>query len=97
MSRAFVKEDAGDESPGQRYNLPPRDDPSFAEAAAWALLEGANEGGIAAAPFIDLLIDLRKELREAKQYQLADRIRDGLGDLGVTLEDAAGATTWKAR
>jgi cysteinyl-tRNA synthetase len=58
-------------------------------------LAGAGEDSIAAAPFIELLIDLRRELREAKQYQLADRIRNGLGELGVTLEDAAGKTTWK--
>ncbi|MGE0059874.1 MAG: cysteine--tRNA ligase [Dehalococcoidia bacterium] len=58
-------------------------------------LMGAGNESIAAAPFIELLIELRKELREAKQYQLADRIRNGLGELGVTLEDAAGKTTWK--
>jgi cysteinyl-tRNA synthetase len=57
----------------------------------------APDGAIAAAPFIDLLIDLRKELREAKQYALADRIRSGLTELGITLEDGAGRTTWKAR
>jgi cysteinyl-tRNA synthetase len=56
-----------------------------------------SDDSIAAAPFIELLIELRKELREAKQYQLADRIRNGLGELGVTLEDAAGKTTWKSR
>ena len=55
----------------------------------------AAASAIAAAPFIELLISLRKELREAKQYQLADRIRDGLGELGVALEDGAGGTTWK--
>jgi hypothetical protein len=27
-----------------RYELPPRDDPRYAQAAAWALLEGANRG-----------------------------------------------------
>jgi hypothetical protein len=42
VSRAFVKEDAG--SPEPRYNLPPRDDPGYDPAAAWALLEGANAG-----------------------------------------------------
>jgi cysteinyl-tRNA synthetase len=54
-------------------------------------------GGIAAAPFIELLIDLRRELREAKQYAVADRIRSGLAELGVTLEDGAGGTSWKQR
>jgi hypothetical protein len=42
MSRAFVKEDAG--GPERRYNLPPRTDPRYDEASAWALLEGANAG-----------------------------------------------------
>ncbi len=42
MSRAFVREDRDDIPP--RYDLPPRDAPDFAEAAAWALLEGANRG-----------------------------------------------------
>jgi hypothetical protein len=42
MSRAFVREDP-DEVPS-RYQLPPRTDPGFDQAAAWALLEGANRG-----------------------------------------------------
>jgi cysteinyl-tRNA synthetase len=57
----------------------------------------ARDASIAAAPFVELLISLRKELREAKQYQLADRIRSGLSELGVTLEDTPAGTTWKAR
>lgn len=42
MSRAFIKEDA--DGPGPRYHLPPRTDPGFDAAAAWALIEGANAG-----------------------------------------------------
>jgi hypothetical protein len=42
MSRAFVNENA--DGPKPRYVLPKRDDPGFDEAAAWALLEGANVG-----------------------------------------------------
>src|ERR1044071_8818764 len=42
MSRAFVNEDAGGSE--RRYHLPKRDDPGYDEAAAWALLEGANAG-----------------------------------------------------
>jgi hypothetical protein len=45
MSRAFVKEDGGAwGDPGKRYSLPGRDDPGYDEAAAEALLEGANAG-----------------------------------------------------
>ena len=43
MSRAFVKEDQ-DDRPPRRYELPPRSDPAYPAAAAWALLEGANHG-----------------------------------------------------
>lgn len=42
MSRAFVKEDPG--GPERRYRLPAKGDPDYDEAAAWALLEGANVG-----------------------------------------------------
>ena len=55
------------------------------------------ETGFAGAPFIDLLIETRKRLREAKQFDLADRIREELADLGIVLEDSAGGTTWKPK
>ncbi len=42
MSRAFVNEDANEPEP--RYVLPPRDDPGYDEAAASALLQGADVG-----------------------------------------------------
>jgi hypothetical protein len=42
MSRAFVKEDADDPPP--RFSLPDPGSPYFDEAAAWALIEGANMG-----------------------------------------------------
>ncbi|MCL5266348.1 MAG: cysteine--tRNA ligase [Chloroflexi bacterium] len=51
---------------------------------------------VAAAPFIELLIDVRRELRAVKQYALADQIRKRLADLGIALEDHPEGTTWKA-
>jgi cysteinyl-tRNA synthetase len=66
-------------------------------AAVLGLQLKASSAEIAAAPFIELLITVRRELRDAKQYSLADRIRAGLGELGVTLEDSASGTSWKAR
>ena len=48
-----------------------------------------------AAPFIDVLVDVRNELRASRQFALADLIRDRLADLGVMLEDAPEGTTWK--
>ena len=50
---------------------------------------------MAAAPFIELLIAVRKDLRAAKQFALADKIRQDLGKLGITLEDSPQGTTWK--
>ena len=48
-----------------------------------------------AAPFIQALVDARTELRAARQFQLADTIRDRLTQLGVTLEDTPNGTTWR--
>jgi hypothetical protein len=42
MSRAFTKEDQEQPKPRRNWALPPRDDPSYDEAAASALLEGAR-------------------------------------------------------
>jgi cysteinyl-tRNA synthetase len=53
------------------------------------------ERAIEAAPFVDLLVQIRTELRAAKQFQLADRVRDGLAALDVVLEDSPDGTTWK--
>lgn len=48
-----------------------------------------------AGPFIDLLIEVRRELRNQKLWALSDQIRDQLTQLGVTLEDSKEGTTWR--
>ena len=53
------------------------------------------EGNLAAAPFIDLLVSVRTDLRTARQFALADQIRDGLAEQGVTLEDGPQGTQWQ--
>lgn len=50
---------------------------------------------LAAGPFIDLLIRLRNDLRTAKQFAIADQVRDELAELGITLEDTKQGTIWK--
>ena len=50
-----------------------------------------------AAPFIDLLVRVRDELRAAKQWALADQIRDELAERGITVEDGATGSTWTRR
>ncbi|HQP09111.1 MAG TPA: cysteine--tRNA ligase [Anaerolineaceae bacterium] len=58
-------------------------------------LENPRAGDQAIEPFIQLLIDLRLELRAQKLYQLSDLIRNRLLDMGVILEDGKGGTSWR--
>jgi len=44
--------------------------------------------------FIDLLIQLRADLRQEKNWALSDKLRDALKELGVVLEDSKDGTTW---
>jgi cysteinyl-tRNA synthetase len=44
---------------------------------------------------MELIIALRKEARESKNYALADRIRTGLDALGIKLEDRPDGTGWR--
>jgi cysteinyl-tRNA synthetase len=47
-------------------------------------------------PYVELLLEVRRKLREMKQWALADEVRDRLADLGVTVEDHPGGTsTWR--
>ena len=41
------------------------------------------------------LIESRKQLRKARAFDLADRIRDALGERSVTLRDSPTGTTWE--
>jgi cysteinyl-tRNA synthetase len=63
----------------------------------WLDKAPGGQDTMAAAPFIDLLIELRRDLRAAKQYELADRVRTNLADQGIVLEDGPSGTTWKAQ
>jgi cysteinyl-tRNA synthetase len=52
-------------------------------------------GGSQADAFINLLIEVRRELRSQKLWALSDLVRDRLADLGVLLEDNKEGTTWR--
>jgi cysteinyl-tRNA synthetase len=54
----------------------------------------AMEGG-QAAPFIDLLVEIRRELRAQKLWALSDLVRDRLTALNVVMEDTKAGTTWR--
>ena len=42
-----------------------------------------------------LLIKLRAEARQSKNFAMADAIRNGLTEIGVTLEDRPEGTMWR--
>ncbi len=44
---------------------------------------------------VRLLIDLRQEAREAREWERADAIRDRLAEMGVALEDGPEGTRWR--
>jgi hypothetical protein len=85
MSRAFVNEDA--EGREFSYNLPDHDDPGFDEAAAWALIEGWNQGDLHGAelatgfkwgeaslrPHVERLLDRARRQHDDRIEQLAER------------------------
>ena len=88
MSRAFVNEDAGGwASNSRRFDLPPREDPSFDAAAARALLEAARDGDTGSAevatgyywgeaalrPYVQRILDRARVEQDERLVQLAER------------------------
>jgi cysteinyl-tRNA synthetase len=49
-----------------------------------------------AAPFVQLLVEIRETLRAKQEYALGDHIRDTLSNLGISLEDGRDGTTWRS-
>ncbi|HEV3167970.1 MAG TPA: cysteine--tRNA ligase [Isosphaeraceae bacterium] len=47
------------------------------------------------APLMELLIELRAQLRKEKNFKLADEVRNKLAAIGVSLEDRPEGTTWR--
>jgi hypothetical protein len=48
----------------------------------------------ALAPLMDILLEIRGKLRSARQWELADFIRDRLAQAGISLEDTAQGPKW---
>ncbi len=46
---------------------------------------------------LDILVSIRDRLREAKQWQLADELRNRLAELGFVLEDTPRGTVWRVK
>ena len=87
MSRAFTKEDHETPKPRRNWALPARDDPSFDEAAAAALLEGARVSEVLEAeeatgyawgeprlrPFVERALDRARRENDDRLEQVAER------------------------
>ena len=56
--------------------------------------EAAADDGLTDA-LMDLIIGIRQEARAAKNWAVADKIRDGLKEAGVVLEDTPTGVRWK--
>jgi cysteinyl-tRNA synthetase len=52
-------------------------------------------GSAGADGYINLLVEVRAEVRKQKLWALSDLIRDRLNELGVTLEDGKEGSTWR--
>jgi hypothetical protein len=48
-------------------------------------------------PLVDLVLELREALRSAKRFDLADKARQTLSELGFEIGDTAGGATWSRR
>jgi len=56
--------------------------------------EASSGDGELTGQLMQLLIELRAAARKNKDFATADKIRDSLGEIGVTLEDRPGGTDW---
>ena len=58
----------------------------------------ATEGGRGiGSDLVEAMLAVRADLRAAKQYELADQVRDRLAELGVEIKDGPEGTTWQLR
>ena len=60
-------------------------------------LDQAEPADTDVGPLVELLLRIREELRAAKQWALADRIRDELAAQGITIGDAPTGATWQRK
>jgi cysteinyl-tRNA synthetase len=44
---------------------------------------------------MQLLLDVRDQLRKEKQFALTDKIRDGLNNLGISIKDGPNGSSWE--
>lgn len=54
-----------------------------------------DDSGLDIGPVMDMVIELRKEMKAQKKYDVADAIRDKLKAAGIVLEDTKDGVRWK--
>ncbi len=87
------RRDAG--SPQEELMVGRRTLLGLADVLGIELMPARRERREEIAPFVELLLSTRQRLREAKQYTLADSIRDGLRQLGIAVEDRPEGPVWR--
>ena len=58
------------------------------------LRQGNSSGNDKLSPVMDLVLDLRQEARENKDWLTSDKIRDGLAIAGIVVKDSKEGTSW---
>lgn len=61
------------------------------------ILNSGSSVSVQAAPFIEMLITLREQLRNQKNWELADWIRDQIQEQGVDIQDSKEGTHWRIK
>ncbi|MBC8014398.1 MAG: cysteine--tRNA ligase [Sporomusaceae bacterium] len=46
---------------------------------------------------MEIIIDIRQDARQSKNWAIADKVRDSLGAVGIILEDSSQGVRWKKR
>lgn len=54
-----------------------------------------DSAGRTVAAVVDMLLTQRTRARDARDFDTADRIRDELVDIGITIDDTASGTSWR--
>ena len=54
----------------------------------------SDQDGILA-PLMESFLEVRDELRKNRQWELADRIREGLERMGIVVEDTKHGSRWR--
>ena len=54
-----------------------------------------SAGQVDISPLMDIIVELRKEMKASKRYDLADKIRDQLKAAGLQIEDTKDGARWR--